>query len=289
MSKPVPITLDDIVSRTSDLPTFSASALEVMRQADSATARAESLAEIISQDQSLSARVLRLANSAYYGLERKITNLPEGVVVLGTRTIKNLAMVAATYPWMSRPLRGYGLEPKQLWHHSFGTALGSQLIAKMSGKCDDQTAFTSGLLHDIGKVALCVWIDEKLRAIVYYAEREGITFDEAERKILGYDHCEVGERLAENWNLPEDVMLAIRYHHSPSDCPTHNPLVDCVHIGGYVTMSMGFGLGGDGLHYRLDSGCFDRLQIKLEDLDEITDNFVLMYEKYESMFLELAA
>jgi putative nucleotidyltransferase with HDIG domain len=210
-------------------------------------------------------------------------------VILGTKTIKNLAMVAATYPWMSRPLKGYGLAPKQLWFSAFGTALGAQMIAKLSRKCDDQTAFTAGLLHDVGKVALAVWIDEKLRAIVYYAEREGITFDEAERKILGYDHCQVGEALANNWNLPEEIVQAVRWHHEPDSCEPTNPVVDCVHLGGYLTMAMGLGIGGDGLQYRLCEGSFNRLGIQPDELDELTDNFVVSFEKYEAMFEELAA
>lgn len=283
------ITLKDIVERTTDLPTFSVSALEVMKAADSATARAEDLADILSRDQALSARVLRLSNSAFYGLSRRVTSLNESVVVLGTRTIKNLAMVAATYPWMSKPLKGYGLEPKQLWFHSFGTAIGAQLVAKLSRKCDDQTAFTAGLLHDIGKVALCVWIDDKLKAIIYYAEREGITFDEAERKILGYDHCQVGEQLGINWNLPEEIVSAIRFHHSPDECEPTCPVVDCVHIGVYLTKALGLGLGGDGLQYKLSDNSFERLGIKPHDLDNLTDNFVVTYEKYEAMFEDLAA
>lgn len=283
------ITLKDIVDRTTDLPTFSVAALEVMRAADSSTARAEQIAEILSRDPSLSARILRLSNSAFYGLSRKVTTLQESVVILGMRTVKNLSMVAATYPWMSKPLKGYGLEPKAMWFNSFGTAIGAQLVAQLSRKCDDQTAFTAGLLHDVGKVALCVWIDEKLKAIIHYAEREGIPFDEAERKILGYDHCEVGAHLAQNWNLPEPIVQAVRYHHSPDACEPTSPIVDCVHVGGYLTMTMGFGLGGDGLQYKLSENCFKRLCIEPDNLDEITDNFVTAYEKHEALFEEFAA
>lgn len=283
------ITLEDIVGRTTDLPTFSATALEVMRLTGLESSNAESIADLIAKDQSLSVRVLRLSNSAFYGAAKKVTSLQDGVIVLGMRTVERLAMVAATYPWMSRPLKGYGLEPMQMWNHSFATALGAQTIAKLSGKCNADLAFTSGLLHDIGKVALSIWIDDKLTAILHYSEREQITFDQAERKILGYDHCEVGAHLGRRWNLPDEIILAIRYHHSPDECEEYHPVVDCVHLGGYLTMTMGFGLGGDGLQYRLSEKCFERLEIEPDDLDQITDNFVSGYEEYEAMFKELAA
>lgn len=289
MSESVPITLDDIVSRTTDLPTFPAAALEVMRLTDSATCKAADVADVLARDQALSVRVLRLSNSPYYGVAKTVTSLSEGVVLLGMRTVKNLAMVAATYPWMSKPVTPYGLGPMELWNHSFGTALGAQTVAKLCGKCDSQLAFTAGLLHDIGKVALSIWMDKKLKAIVLYAESEGIPFDAAERKVLGYDHCEVGEHLGRKWNLPDEILLAIRYHHAPDDCEEYHPVVDCVHLGNYLTMAMGFGLGGEGLQYALADSCFERLEIKPDDLDQITDNFVVGYEKYEAMFQELAA
>jgi len=237
----------------------------------------------------MSVRVLRLANSAFYGMSRKVSSLPEAVVVLGMRTVKNLAMVAATYPWMSKPLKGYDLAPMQLWHHSFGTALAAQTIAARTRKCDDQLAFTSGLLHDVGKVALSLWIGEKLKAIVYYAEREGIPFDEAEHRILGYDHTEVGEHLGKNWNLPEEVVLGIRWHHRPEGCKPYHPVVDCVHLGSTMAMTMGIGLGGDGLLYAFSDGCYVRLGLNPDDMDSITAEYVESFKKYESMFTAMAA
>lgn len=289
MSKPITITLEDIVARTTDLPTFSAAALEVMKIADSSTSRAQDIANIVSQDQSMSVRVLRLANSAFYGMSRNVTSLPEAVVVLGMRTVKNLAMVAATYPWMSKPLKGYDLAPMQMWHHAFGTALAAQTLAAKSKKCDDQLAFTTGLLHDVGKVALSIWIGEKLKAILYYAEREGIPFDEAERKILGYDHAEVGQHLGKNWNLPDEVLLGIRWHHQPDAATPYHPVVDCVHLGSTMAMSMGLGLGGDGLLYRFSEGCYLRLGISPDEMESVTAEYVENYKKHQSLFSAMAA
>ncbi len=283
------ISIEDIVKKTTDLPSLPAAALKVMRETESSTSNASSIAQILAQDQALSARVLRLANSAYYGLTRKVTNLQESVVVLGMRCVRNLCMVAATYPWMSRKLDGYCLGPKELWTHSFGTALGAQLFAKLSKKCSEDQAFTAGLLHDIGKVALSVWLENKIGLVSQYATQAEVSFDEAERKILGYDHCQVGEHLALSWNLPEDIVLAVRWHHNPNGLETPSAIVDCVHLGLYLTMSMGFGLGGDGMQYKFCEESLQRLGIDAGDIDSITDAFVAGYEDYEKMFEELAA
>lgn len=283
------ITIEDIVSKTTDLPTIPAAAIKVMRETDSSTSNAATIASTLAQDQALSVRVLRLANSAYYGLSRRVSDLQEAVVVLGMRSVKNLAMVAATYPWMSRPVTGYCLGPRQMWTHAFGTAIASQLVAKVSRTGREDTAFTAGLLHDLGKVALSIWLENKINAILLYASRENLSFDQAERKVLGFDHCQVGEYLGESWNLPEDIVRAIRFHHAPASCQAQDSIVDCVHVGNYLTMSMGFGLGGDGLLYEFDEEVFARLGITESDLTSITDTYVEAYEQYARLFEDLAA
>lgn len=283
------ITIEDILERTSDLPTIPAAALKVIRESDSSTSNAASIARTLSQDQALSVRVLRLANSAYYGMARRISNLQEAVVILGMKSVKNLALVASSYPWLSKPLKGYALGPKQLWTHSFGVAVGAQFVAERAKLDDDGTIFTAGLLSDIGKVALSVWLENKVTALYSLAVHQQLTFAEAEQKVLGFDHCEVGEHLAIGWNLPEEIVQAIRYHHEPNSALLHRNVVDCVHVGDYLTTAMGFGLGGDGLQYRFYEESLQRLNLATEDLDQVTDAFVTAYENYELLFEELVA
>lgn len=280
------LTLQDIVSKTSDLPSLPVAALAVMRETDNANGTAQSVARAMTQDQSLTARVLRLANSAYYGLSRQVMDIPEAVVVLGMRCIRNLAMVASTYPWMVKPLPGYDLGPSQMWTHSFAVAVGAQLVAKKSRSAAEDQAFTAGLLHNLGKVALSVWLENKLVAMMNYAIRENMTFDQVERKILGYDHTEVGAYIAESWNLPKPLVEAMRYHHSPSACEPTNPLVDCVHVGDYLSMCLGLGLGGDGMRYDFQEDVLDRLKLSFDELDELASEFAEAFEAHQRMFQE---
>lgn len=277
------LTLEEIVRGTPDLPTIPAAALQVMRETASAEANARSVANYIAQDQALTARVLRLSNSAYYGFQRQITSINESVVILGMRAVHNLAVVAATYPWMSRQLRGYGLEPKAMWTHSFAVAAGAELIARTTKRAPEPTVFSAGLLHNIGKVALSVWLESKIEGIVSLALRTNSTFDEVERKVLGYDHAEVGAYLGEQWNLPAELVVAIRYHHNPNAAEPPSPVADCVHIGDFMTMSMGFGLGADGLRYDFCEDTLTRLGLRAEDIDELLGEFIETYERYEQL------
>ena len=281
------LTIEDIVRKTPDLPTIPAAALAVMREADSSISTAHSVSQHIAQDQALTARVLRLANSAYYGLSRQVVDLQEAVVVLGMRCVRNLAVVAATYPWMSKPLKGYMLAPKQMWTHSFGVAVASQQVAKHTNCAPDETVFIAGLLHNIGKVALSIWLENKLPMMVNMAIKEDIPFDQLERNLLGFDHADVGAYLGEQWNLPKVFVDAIHYHHRPNECVPHNATVDCVHIGDYLTMAMGFGLGGDGLRYDLVPEAMARIQLEPSDVEKLTSGFVAEYQRYESLFEEM--
>ncbi|MCB0825330.1 MAG: HDOD domain-containing protein [Armatimonadetes bacterium] len=283
------VTIEEIVARTPDLPTIPAAAIKVMRETEKSDASATSVAKILTTDQSLSARVLRLANSSFYGMSRKVENLSEAVVILGMRSVKNLAVVASTYPYMSRAVTGYALEPGAMWEHACGTAVGAQLVAQLSGKVPGDVAFTCGLLHDVGKLALSINLENKIGAILLYAQREELAFDEAERRILGYDHCQVGAYLTNSWNMPESVVMSARFHHDPESLPEPKLVVDAVHVGEFLATSMGFGLGGDGLLYKFQSSSLDRLGIKEEELDRITDSFIDQFEEFESLFSELKA
>lgn len=283
------LSLEEIVQKTTDLPTIPAAAMAVIQESESPASTASSVANHIAQDHALTARVLRLANSAYYGLSRQVDDLQEAVVVLGMRSIRNLAIVASTYPWMSVALRGYGLGPKMMWTHSFAVGVGAQLLARQSGKADDDVAFTAGLLHNLGKLAMNIWLEKRLSAMLQFAMRENLTFDQVERKLFGYDHAEVGAYLAERWNLPPRLVAAMRYHHQPDHCTPTDPIVDCVHVADYLTMSLGFGLGADGLRYEFCQSALDRLAIPPHQTERLLDIFTDHYAEYERLFDELNA
>lgn len=281
---PATLTIDDIVSKTPDLPALPAATLAVMRETDSPSASAQSVARFLSQDQALAARVLRLANSAFYGLTRQVGNINEAVVILGMRTVRNLSMVAGTYPWLARPLPGYDLGPKQMWAHSFAVAVGAQTVAERLHHLPADEAFTAGLLHNLGKVAISIWLEGKVVALVHLSRTRGIPFDAVERMVLGYDHAEVGAHIAQAWNLPDSLTDAIRFHHRPDEQLKPSPLTDTIHVADYLALSMGIGLGGDGLHYDVSQSALDRLHLGLEDLPRLADDFLVSYERHERLF-----
>lgn len=276
------LTMDDLLSKTTDLPSIPSAALAAIQEADNPLSSVQSIAEHICLDQSLTARILRLANSSYYGLPRQVATIPDAVVVLGTRTVRNLCLIAATYPWMIRAYPGYDLGPKQMWRHALGTAVASTIISEQAGLAKPDACFTAGLLHDIGKTAISIWLENKIHAVQSLAHHDNASFDETERKVLGFDHCEVGAALGEAWNLPPSLIEVIRYHHNPSASPQQSPLLYCVHLGDYITMAAGIGVGGDGLRYRFDDASLNRLGLVEANLDEVMDKFLDQFSVQES-------
>lgn len=282
------LSVEELVSKTSDLPALPSAAIQVMKEADASSGTAQSVAQYLSYDQSLTARVLRLANSAYYGLSRKVKDPQEAVVVLGMRCVRSLAVIAATYPFLSRPLQGYGVSPEQMWRHSFAVGVGAQLIAATQRTAAPEAAFTAGLLHNIGKVALSVWLENKVVGMKEIAERAQVGFDQLERQLLGHDHAEIGGYLAESWNLPTAIVEPIRFHHRPSDCPTFQEISDCVHVADYIAMQCEVGYSGEWPCYTFDESALVRQGISPEGLDSLREEFLSIFHRHEQMFSEAA-
>lgn len=283
------LSIEDLIQKTADLPALPVAAVRVMKEADSSSSSAQSVARYLSFDQSLTARVLRLANSAYYGLSRKVKDPQEAVVVLGMRCVRSLAVIAATYPFLNRPLKGYEVSPEFLWQHSFATGVGAQLIASRHNSASPEVAFTAGLLHNIGKVALSVWLENKVVGMKEIAAQGNIGFDQLERQLFGHDHAEIGGFLAESWNLPRAISEPIGFHHRPSLARDHQTITDCVHVADKMAMDLELGYSGEWPCYEFDSESLVRLQMDEAEYEDLKAKFAKEFDKHQAMFQEMAA
>ena len=274
--------LDALITSVPDLPALSSAVGIVLAETSSGSATANSVAHAILTDPGLSARVLRLANSAYYGLSREVERVNDAVTVLGFRTVRSLVLVAGTYPLLKRGLGGYRLDGEELWFFSGAVAVAASLVAQQTRAADPDTAYGCGLLHDIGRIALDESLGERLEGVMAKVAA-GEDFPTAEREELGFDHAEVGARMARGWNLPKCYVAAMRWHHQPDDAPSlgsdEQGTADCVHIGAALALSLGHGLGVDGLNHSLAPGTVDRLRIDAETYDTLAIRFLEEHPK----------
>jgi putative nucleotidyltransferase with HDIG domain len=244
-------------------------AFEVIRVADQAESSAMKVAKTLSRDPSLSARVLRLANSAFYGMSREVSSVQESVVVLGMRTTKSLSLIAASFPWLHVALKGKGLKPELLWNHCISCAHLSKILADRSENIDSELAFCIALLHDMGTVAMYLTLEQEFNLLIEQAKTSELPFDELERNLLSFDHADLGAALAESWNLPKIFAQTIKYHHRPSELVESDTLADIVHVADILVRSRGISEGLDGAFYHRDEGAFERLGFDPDQLEEM--------------------
>lgn len=195
----------------STLPSLPAVVIELLQTMDQEEADMHLLAEKLSRDQALSAKVLRVANSSFYGMSGKVNSIADAMVVLGLRGVRTLAMAASISDTFSAT-RCPGFDFRMFWRHSIGVALCAKEIARQCRQ-NDGNAFTAGLLHDLGRLVLASCFPQHLVAVMAYRERMDCPWEEAEQQVLGMSHAELGGLLAMHWNFPASLHAAITHHH----------------------------------------------------------------------------
>ena len=238
----------------------------------------EQLAAVLSTDQAIVAKVLRLANSAYYGFMGKVSSIQHASVMLGLKTLEQLITVAGTSNLLGKQLEGYEQDAGDLWQHSLGVAFGSKIIANKKNPALADDAFAAGLIHDAGKLALDPHLSERKETFRQFMADGRVSFLLAEKEILGFDHAEIASELCKNWHVPESLATAIRYHHDPS-ISNDDKLSYIVHTADAIAMMSGIGAGIDGMLYQMDDNAFDFLGLVEEDVSEIIVEVVESVQK----------
>ena len=279
--------LYEVVDKIEKLPEMFSIAIRVAKAIQDPDVNAEQLAKIISPDQSLTTQLLKLCNSAEYGYSKKTATIKEAIPRLGFKTIKNLVFIAISQGVLTKPLKGYDLEKGALWQNSISCAVYARHLSKVVGYPDPDIAFTAGLLRDIGKLIIHEYIGESYDQIVELVNSENITFAQAEEQILGFNHTEIGARVAEKWNFPSLLTEAIRYHHSPNTAKDFNDikLLSIVHIADAITMMLGSGMGNDGMMYKIEMSALEALQIPATpaSIEKIISDMVELNEEIQNM------
>jgi len=203
--------LDALVEEIAEFRPLPPIAAQVLQIAEGETFSAHELAQAISSDPALTARVLRVANSAYFGFPRRIITVRDAVVLLGFRQVRATALAACA---LSALPTGGTIDPRPLWQHAITVGLVAELLARSTRRHVEE-AFTAGVLHNIGRLALDQARPAEFRAALTLARREGLPLHQAQAALLGYTDAEVGGALALRWAFPEELALAIAHHARP--------------------------------------------------------------------------
>jgi putative nucleotidyltransferase with HDIG domain len=207
------VTLQQVVSNVRDLPSLPLVVTELISTFGQDDVSIGELAAKVSKDQALTAKTLRLANSSFYGLQCKVRTIEQAIAVLGFDSVRALVTSAGIIGNFSSG--GGGFDFAAFWRHAVGTALCAKSLARLA-KCNQEFAFVSGLLHDIGRLVLVTGFAEQYDAAIAYRIANDCDMLDAERAVLGLDHAAVGRALAEHWKFPALIQRAIGNHHAPA-------------------------------------------------------------------------
>ena len=261
-------TVDQLIQEADKLPPIPQVAQRALSLIRSPESSASGLARIIETDQVLTTQLLRWSNSAYYGMESRITTAQQAIVVLGLDIIQELILTYSFSDRLHRPLPGYELARGELWQHALGTAIAAKLISKKFHLKIDEDVYFAGLLCDVGKLVFEKLLrDPDIKRDKWWQH----SFLELERANFGIDHAMLGAEIARRWQLPESLIAAIAHHHEPQAAKEHQMQVAAVHVADVSMMILGIGIGIDGLCYPLEEEALKRLGMSWEDLFNLVE------------------
>jgi len=242
--------LDEI----NELPTLAVIAGELNRLLDDENTSASKVGAAIEKDQALASKILKLVNSAFFGLSSRVSSITHAITILGFNTVRNAAVSISVIKSFSGKGQGEQFNLADFWSHSVSVAVIARHLAEKCGLQTQNDCFTAALLHDMGKVVLSQCLTEKFEMVSSRMKREGISFNEAEKGIIDIDHAGIGAYLAKKWKLPPGLVDAIRYHHVPTKSAQDWELLLVVHGADVLSHFIGDGFKEHEAAYSTEEG-----------------------------------
>ena len=278
--------LKSYIKTMPSLPTSLTKVLEICNNPQTSPA---DLNHVISLDPVLVGRVLKLINSAYYGLSQPVKSLARAIIMLGINTVKNLALSTTVIGQLSSKNAPTGLNMEGFWRHSLGVGVSAKLLAKMRGIDVKQTEenFTAGLLHDIGKIPLNSILSKEYFITISLADKKGKSLFETEENTLGINHCTVGSLITSAWKLEGAVGDAIMHHHNTAEYTGNfKDIVYCVAVANQFAASSRIGFSGECHPDPISSNILEALNVSRDVFIEIEETVNKEIEKAE-VFLKI--
>lgn len=249
-----------ILRTVDDLPPMPQVAQKARQLIADARSSFRDLARIIETDQAIAARVLKVSNSAFYGTTGAVSSIHNAAVILGMKTLNELLTLACAGSLLEKELSGYGLSSGDLWRHSLAVAGCARSIALTAQPSLADDAFSAGLIHDCGKLILNGPISERHSLFKAFLSPAGTSFLQAEKEILGFDHADIAGEVCLKWQIPANIVIAIRSHHQPSRAGGDR-LASIIHAADAIVLMSGIGSGIDGLKYEIDAEIMQNLNL----------------------------
>ncbi len=257
-----------ILKEIKEIPTIPDIVVKVMQLTRDPDASAKQLTAAISNDPGLTGNLLRLCNSAYYGIPRVVSSLNQAVMYLGFHTVRNLVLTCSVSRFFNPGKQIYGYVKGGLWYHSVASAIACEQLCKKIRSGLQDTAFTAGLLHDVGQLIMGTAIKDTADTILDLMKNGRLSLLDAEQEAVGFSHEELGAVLADQWNFPDELIQAIRYHHDPEQAPGVSHLPAIVHVANAIVLDLGYGVEVEEMKHPAKPDAMRLIGVTPEMMDE---------------------
>ena len=269
---------DAILEKVSAFPSMPKAAIKLRALLNEKNVAFDEIEKILRHDPGLAANVLRLANSAYFGIPAQVTNLKQAIVLLGVKRFYNIAVAACMNKKMDPAVEGYRLSPGELWLHSIAVSTTAEALAKNRKMDESNDFFTPALLHDLGKLVLGKFVkaeQSKINSLV----AKGVPFVVAEKEVLKTNHAEIGALILSQWSFPHDLVNAVRWHHNPEGLENSNLHPEIVYLANLLCQLKGDRESDDEQLNLPYSSVLDRLGIELEEYEVFAEKTNIWMKK----------
>lgn len=260
-----------IIKDTRSLPTLPGIITRLSSLAEDGKVSVDEIARVVTSDQVLSAKVLKLVNSPFYGFSGRISTVSKALILLGVNVVKSLAISSSIFDIMEKNIVG-------LWEHSLGAAVAANIIARELNLPEREEISTAALLHDIGKVIIKIKLEEDYDHLVNVIKEKELPMIDCERELFNIDHAEIGEWLGKSWLLPEKLIEPIACHHNVEKSNAQRAKTAVVHIADVLTKASGFGFSGDDFVQHIQKAAWEKLgltHVMLKEIvAELEDNLI---------------
>lgn len=277
------ISLKTLMKEIKCLKPIPAVANQLLAVVDNPDSSMEDIANVIQYDPVITISILKACNSAHFGLKHPAESVKDAVNMLGTDQVIELALLKSGAQALSGSQKGYGLDQGEMWKYSVSSAVIAKQVAIKLSLSNKNTLFTSALIKDIGKIVLAKYVSKNSKQITSLVETDHFSFQEAEKKVLGIDHAELGAMIAKTWKFSPRMIKIIRHHHLSDEKMIHDKEIAAVYLVDCICMMMGSGVGSDGLSYRFKNQVMKDLGVSAADIFMIIAEFGINMQEIEEL------
>jgi putative nucleotidyltransferase with HDIG domain len=262
--------LRDIIAQIDLLEPVPPVAAQILALADDPNSSLTEISELIIHDPALTANLLKICNSAFFSLSRRIDSVRDAISLVGLDQIVELVLFNSLSSNFNKELVGYGLGERELWRHAVSSAHVAAMLADRFGASQNKhLIFTAALIKDIGKLILGRFVAFSYEQINILVHSKGQSFNDAEHAIIGMNHEELGAMVAKRWNFSEKLIYVMRHHHLSDESARQDLETVLVYLADLICMMLGVCTGADGLSYRFYSDVLNQLSLNGNDLQGI--------------------